>query len=216
MSPAVTTMELWAIALGPPPDDGPLRSPLGGFYGYDVDKPDRWPPEGEGRQDVVFWFRWWQGRLSVEGMSLAGATVLRRTILRELQAGERQVVAIHPDSGREHPIPPQFWQGRGEGMRTCSWSGQWWADEDPNTPHELFMIDTDVRPSWWPGDKQPLKSWCAPNGSADPLARDRLKARGQTSPSEKAICAELSVMWREAGREGASPETIETTRTRMR
>jgi hypothetical protein len=175
-----------------------------------------WPSTSIGPHNGVFWHRGVRARISACSGSVEAAEAAGLKFWRELQTGALKAVAIHPETGRAYPMRPEAYQATGDTGRVLRRSGISWVGAEGGVPCDIYLIEPESALEWHPGAKQSLKSWCAPEGPADRHARERMKARGQASPSEKAICAELFVMWRDAGREGGSPASIEITRSRLR
>jgi hypothetical protein len=105
---------------------------------------------------------------------------------------------------------------RGEQSAVLFWTARDGRGSIPNLYVLPAPLQAEPAPAWWPREKQLLKTWCAVAGAAEQAARERLKAKGEASPADKRLCEELSAMWQEAGREGGSAKSIETTRSRTR
>ena len=187
----------WEAVLGPRPDS------WGGDSPFEIAS---WPHEDVGPVDGVFWHRWIAEQLQSAGASPAAATALRCKIRQGLQAGTVQTVAVHPWSGHTRKILKSAW-GATSGAR-----GLWWYG------HQLGGAENDVlcvvyvlKPDWWPGPVQFLNDWSAPSGKAEAEALSRLKAR-KASTSDRAVAGELSEMWKEAGRDGGTPASIDAAR----
>jgi hypothetical protein len=207
--------ELWNAVLGPFPDDPfPFRQTEDNVF-YDPGRPQAWPTADGGPHNGTFWFRAMAARIIARGTTMETAKAERLALMRGLQTGGLTAVAVHPETGRMYEIRPEAWHATGDTGRTRWWTGVSWIGAEQGVPCDVYLIDAEPRADWCPTEKQIMKTWAALDGLAECAARVRLKAAG-ASTSEKAICGELSAMWREAGRTGGSKGSIEATRFKLR
>jgi hypothetical protein len=199
----------WEAVLGPRPESS---------GGYSPTESASWPDESEGPVTGVFWLRYIADRLQEVGATPSAARALRSKIREDIQAGTLQTVAIHPRSGHARRILNSEWDAT-PGSRGLWWTGQKLGGAENDSLCAIYVLKQapppPPRPAWWPGEKETLKKWCVPAGEAENEARSRLKARSAVV-SERAICRELSEMWKEAGRTGGKAGTINTTRRNLR
>ena len=171
-----------------------------------------WLGEDEGPYDGVPLYRHVTQKVWAAGGDLKAGAAVHRELRRHLQAGQLRVFGVSSD-GAWVDIPASISRGFGKAVDDFWRLGIYHSPSDLGREYRVFVR---ARLYWWPGEEQDLTNWCAMATTADGVARERLKTRGQRSLSEAAICQELSSMWREAGRKGGSPKTIETLRRKTR
>ena len=133
MSRTPADEKLWEAVLGPTPHDD--------FNAHSPFDDASWPAEAEGPTDGVFWHRWIEARFVAEGSTVEAAKALRHTLRRDLQTGSLKAVAVHPETGQPHAIPPVAWQATGDTGRVLWWSGLHWAGAEGGIPCDVYLID---------------------------------------------------------------------------
>lgn len=225
----------WDLLLGPqPPPHHHDEANRKAYY-----RKGDWPEEDNGPLDGVFLHRWLgaraveavgQVRLPAslrncgpeagewrEAAETQAVREVRQRLRQDLLAGVITAFAIHPETGRRHEVPKEVWQAAGGVCSAIFWSGRYQLEAGDGAAGDVFLRDLPPPPpDWWPLPAQLLKVWCAPDGTAEKAANERLAGRGCPSPSERKVCQELSDMWHEAGREGGSLKSIQTARSSLR
>lgn len=168
-----------------------------------------WIGEDDGPHDGVQFYRYVTQRVWAAGGDLKAGAAVHRELRRELQTGQLRAFGVSADGARVD-IPASIWRGFGQATENL-WSLA--AYNDPSDPAREYRVFVYSRLDWWPRAEQDLTSWCAVGTRADTVARERLKTRNG-SPSDAAICRELSSMWSEAGRKETSWKVIQTLRRR--
>ena len=169
-----------------------------------------WPAVDEGPADAVHLHRDVALETVARGGGVEAAVQVRRERLRQLQTGERTAIGVKPE-GKNVTIPSSPWNGSGDPAARLWIRAEYPDPDDPGSPYRIYLR----KPEWWPMELEALKRWIAPKGRAERWATDRLKTRGDTSPSRAAVARQLLEMWREAGRRDGTAKSIENMRAEM-
>ncbi|MBL8553701.1 MAG: hypothetical protein JNL41_05445 [Phenylobacterium sp.] len=170
-----------------------------------------WIGENEGPHDGVHLHLYVTRRVRARGGDITAGSAVHLELRREFQTGRLKAFGVSPDGSRIN-IPASIWAGYGPATDDL-WELATYRDPADSTRE--YRVFVSSRPDWWPGE-QDLTTWCSDGSRADKAARESLKAR-RRSPTDMAICKELSAMWAETGSSIKGDwKTIQTLRARMR
>jgi hypothetical protein len=96
------------------------------------------------------------------------------------------------------------------GNASVSWTGD--VDVAAPTERDVPPVPGQRRP-WWPAAVDTMTDWCKSRDVVEEAER-RLGQVG-SGVTERAVCAELFLMWREAGRTGGSADSMRKIRSRQ-